>query len=57
MYSKKMTRLMFAFDALPESDEKEKVRRPYLNDEEGIFDFLAKAEKHLDNVKPEWEEY
>jgi len=52
-----MTRLMFAFDALPESDEKEKVRRPYLNDEEGIFDFLAKAEKHLDNVKPEWEEY
>lgn len=40
-----------AFQELPETAEKEEIKRKYLGDEIGAFDFYSLASEYLDKVE------
>lgn len=39
-----------AFDALPSTPDKDEIKRQYLEDEIGNFDFYQKARQHLETA-------
>lgn len=48
--NKEVLRDISQFESLPSTPEKEAIRRKYLNDEIGAFDFYSEVSRYLKNT-------
>ena len=49
--SEQTLKVIKEFDALPQTEEKDEIKRKYLTDEIGSFDFFSQASRYLTKVK------
>ena len=49
--SKSTTKIVFAFDRLPRTEEKDSIAQKYLTDEVSLLEFVQLAEEYMEKVK------